>query len=51
LWNGFNVGAEDAEIYVDRLAAVAANTATNLDEMTTAMSKNASMAKVMGVSE
>lgn len=51
LWNGFNVGAEEAEIYVDRLAALAATTASNLDELTTAMSKTASMASVMGVSE
>ena len=51
LWNGFNVGAEDAEIYVDRLAALAATTASNLDELTTAMSKTASMANVMGMSE
>lgn len=51
LWNGFNAGAEEAEIYVDRLAALAASTASNLDELTTAMSKTASMANVMGVSE
>jgi TP901 family phage tail tape measure protein len=51
LWNGFNVGAEDAEKAVDVVAAVAAKTASNLDEMTTAMSKVASMANSMGVSE
>ena len=51
IWNGFNVGAEDAEKSIDVVAAVAANTASNLDEMATAMSKVASMANSMGVSE
>jgi TP901 family phage tail tape measure protein len=45
------VGAEDAEKSIDVVAAVAANTASNLDEMATAMSKVASMANSMGVSE
>jgi len=30
VWNGFNVGAEDAENYVDKLAAVADSTASNM---------------------
>jgi len=30
VWNGFNVGAEDAESYVDKLAAVADSTASNM---------------------
>lgn len=51
LWNSFNVGAEEAEIYVDRIAKLAATTATDVDEMTTAMAKNASMAQTMGISE
>lgn len=51
IWNGFNVGAEDAEHYIDVVAAVAKSTASNLDEMATAMSKVASMADSMGVSE
>ena len=51
IWNGFNVGAEDAEKSIDVVAAVAAKTASNLDEMATAMSKVASMANSMGVSE
>jgi len=30
VWNGFKVGAEDAESYVDKLAAVADSTASNM---------------------
>ena len=51
VWNGYQVGAEKAEIYVDRLAAVAANSASNLQELATGMSRVASAAAAIGVSE
>ena len=51
VWNGYKVNAEEAEIYVDRLAAVAATTASNLQELSTGMSKVASAANAMGVGE
>lgn len=49
VWNGFNVGAEDAENYVDKLAAVADSTASNMGQLATAMSKVASAANSIGV--
>lgn len=49
VWNGFQIGAEDAEAAVDKLAAVAANTGADLEELTTGMSKVASVAKVLGM--
>lgn len=49
VWNGFQVGAEDTELYVDKLAAVAATTASDLEELSTGMSKVASAANAMGV--
>ena len=48
-WNGFQVTAKDAESYVDRLAAVAAASASDLEELSTAMSKVASSANAMGI--
>ena len=51
VWNGYKVTAEQAELYVDRLAAVAATTASDLEELSTGMSKVASAAAAMGVSE
>lgn len=51
VWNGYKVSAEQAEVYVDRLAAVAATTASNLNELSTGMSKVASAAAAMGVGE
>ena len=49
VWNGFNVGAEEAEGYVDKLAAVADSTASNMGQLATAMSKVASAANSIGV--
>lgn len=49
VWNGYKVDAEEAELYVDKLAAVAATTASDLGELTTAMSKVASVASTTGV--
>ena len=51
VWNGYKVTAEEAELYVDRLAAVAATTASDLEELSTGMSKVASAAAAMGVGE
>lgn len=49
VWNGYKVVAEEAELYVDKLAAVAASTASDLEELSTGMSKVASAANAMGV--
>lgn len=51
VWNGYKASAEEAEIYADRLAAVASKSASNLQELATGMSKVASAAATMGVSE
>jgi TP901 family phage tail tape measure protein len=49
LWNGFKVSLDETELYVDKLAAVAASSASNLEELTTAMSKVAATANTVGV--
>ena len=49
VWNGYKVSAEEAELYIDKLAAVAASTASDLEELSIGMSKVASAANVMGV--
>ena len=49
VWNGYKVVAEEAEMYVDKLAAVAATTAADLEELSDGMSKVASAANTMGV--
>ena len=51
VWNGYKVNAEEAEVYIDRLAAIAATTASDLEELSTGMSKVASAAAAMGVGE
>lgn len=51
VWNGYKVNAEEAELYIDRLAAIAATTASDLEELSTGMSKVASAAAAMGVGE
>lgn len=51
VWNGFKVGAEESELAVDKLAAVAATTASDLEELATGMSKVSSAASAMGVTE
>jgi len=51
VWNGYKVNAKEAEVYIDRLAAVAATTASDLEELSTGMSKVASAAAAMGVGE
>lgn len=49
VWNGYKVTSEEAELYVDKLAAVAASTASDLAELSVGMSKVASAADLMGV--
>lgn len=49
VWNGYKVAAKDTEKYVDKLAAVAADSASDLEELSTAMSKVSSSASAMGV--
>ena len=49
VWNGYKVTANEVELYVDKLAAVAATTASDLEELSIGMSKVASAANVMGV--
>lgn len=49
VWNGYKVANEEAEVYVDKLAAVADSSASDMNELAIAMSKVASTANVMGV--
>ena len=49
VWNGYKVSAAETELYVDKLAAVAASTASDLEELSTGMSKVASAASTSGV--
>ena len=49
VWNGYKVSAAEAETYIDKLAAVAATTASDLEELSVGMSKVASAAAAMGV--
>ena len=49
VWNGYRVQTAEVELYVDKLAATAAATAADLEELSTGMSKVASAANVMGV--
>lgn len=49
VWNGYKVANEQAELYVDKLAAVADSSASNMSELAIAMSKVASTANMLGV--
>ena len=49
VWNGYKVSAQETEQYIDKLAAVAATTASDLKELSVGMSKVASAANAMGV--
>lgn len=49
IWNGYKVSADEAELYIDKVAAVAASTASDLEELATGMSRVASAASLMGV--
>lgn len=49
VWNGYKVSVAESEIYIDKLAAVAASTASDLEELSIGMGKVASAANLMGV--
>lgn len=49
VWNGYQVTADETELYVDKLSAVASTTASDLKELSIGMSKVASAANAMGV--
>ena len=49
VWNGYKVANEQAELYVDKLAAVADRSASDMSQLATAMSKVASAASNVGV--
>ena len=49
IWNGYKVTAEETELYIDKVAKVAATTAADLEELSTGMSKVASAANNAGV--
>ena len=49
VWNGYKVTADETELYIDKLAKVAAGTAADLEELSTGMSKVASAASNAGV--
>lgn len=49
-WNAYQVSADQLEHYVDVMAALGANTATSLEEISGALQKVASTANVTGVS-
>lgn len=52
VWNGFELGKDaiaETELFVDKLAAVAAETAADLEELSVGMGKVASAANLMGV--
>lgn len=49
IWNGYKVSAQEAEGYIDKVSAVAATTAADLEELSEGMGKVASAANAMGV--
>lgn len=49
VWNGYKTNAQEAELYIDKLSAVAARTAADLEELSVGMSRVASAANIMGV--
>lgn len=49
IWNGYRVQAEETELYIDKVAKVAATSAADLEELATGMSKVASAANSAGV--
>lgn len=49
IWNSYNVGAASQELFVDKLAALGAATASSLEEISTAMQKVAATANAVGV--
>lgn len=49
VWNGYKVVNEEAELYVDKLAAVADSSASNMSQIAVAMSRVSSAANSLGV--
>lgn len=49
IWNSYQVGEDKLQSFVDKIAAVGANTATSMEELATAMQKVASTANAVGV--
>lgn len=50
IWNSYKVGSEELELFVDKLAAIGAETASSLEEIAGAMTKVAATAYAVGVS-
>lgn len=50
IWNSYQVGSNELELFVDKIAAVGATTATSMEELATAMTKVAATANAVGVS-
>ena len=49
IWNSYQVGESELELFVDKLSAVGATTATSMEEIATAMTKVAASANAVGV--
>lgn len=49
VWNSYQVGADELGHFVDKMAAVGAATASSLQEISTAMTKVAATANIVGV--
>lgn len=49
IWNSYRVGSQELELYVDKLMAVGAATATSGEEIATSMTKVAATAHTVGV--
>lgn len=49
VWNGYKVVNDEIELYVDKLAAVADSSASNMSQIAIAMSKVSSAANILGV--
>lgn len=49
VWNGYKVANKQAQLYVDKLAAVADSSASDMSQLAIAMSKVASTANTLGV--
>ena len=50
VWNGYQAATDEMESYADKMAKVAAATASNFEELSTGMQKVASTGNMMGVS-
>lgn len=49
IWNGYKITQGEAELAIDKISAVAASTAADMEELATGMSRVASAANIMGV--